>query len=75
MQPLRPAAKPLEIEINDRRGKKRQHLADDQASDDGDSKRAAQLGARARAEGQRQGAKKAAIVVMVIGRKRSRQAS
>ena len=45
---------PIEEEIDDRRGEEGQHLAHDQAADDGDAQRMAQLGADAGAQHQRQ---------------------
>ena len=51
-----PEAEAVEIEIDDRRGEEREHLADDQAADDGDAERAAQFGAGAGAERQGQAA-------------------
>ena len=45
---------PVEVEIDHRRGEQRQHLADDQAADDGEAERLAQLGAGALAQHQRQ---------------------
>ncbi len=55
-------------------GIQRQHLAEQQAADDSDTQRPAQLGTDAGAQRQRQTAEQAAIVVIMIGRKRSRQA-
>ena len=54
--PPAPSARrqPVEGEVDHRRGEQRQHLADDQAADDGDAERMAQLGAGAGAEHQRQ---------------------
>ncbi len=46
----------VEVQIDDRGGVERQHLADDQAADDGDAERAAQFGAGAGAERQGEGA-------------------
>ena len=48
------AAEPVEIDVDHRRGEQRQQLADQQAADDGDAERMAQLRARAAAEHQRQ---------------------
>ena len=50
-QPHRQA---IEIEVDDRRREQREHLADDQAADDGDAERLAQFGAGAGTEHQRQ---------------------
>ena len=65
---------PVEEQIDHRRRVERQHLADDQPADDRDAQRPPQLGARAGAERQRQAPSRAAMVVIMIGRKRSRQA-
>ena len=46
----------VEDEVDDRRGEERQHLGDDEAADDGDAERTAELGAGAGAEGERQAA-------------------
>ena len=48
--------KSIEEEVDDRRRVKRQNLADEQSADDGDAERAAQFGADAGAERQRQAA-------------------
>ena len=61
-------------EIDHRRRVERQHLADQQSADDGDAQRTAQLRARARAEASGKPPSSAAMVVIMIGRKRSRQA-
>src|SRR5229473_89264 len=50
------AAEPREGKVDHRRGEQGQHLADDQATDDGDAERMAQLRSGAGAEHQRQGA-------------------
>jgi hypothetical protein len=47
---------PVEEQIDHRRGVERQHLADDQAADDGDAERLAQFRADAGAQRQRQAA-------------------
>ena len=65
----------VQQQVNNRRGKQRDHLAHDQAADDGDAQRPAQLRALAEADGQRQRAEAGASVVIKIGLKRSRQAS
>ena len=49
-----PAPRRSKAEIDHRRREQRQHLADEQAADDGDAERMAQLGAGAGAEHQRQ---------------------
>ena len=49
---------PIECQIDDRRGVKREQLAEDQSANDGDAERTAQFGADTGAEGQRQGAEK-----------------
>ncbi len=65
----------VEEDVDDRRGVQRQHLAQQQPTDHRDSQRPPQLRAYARAEGQRNPTQQAAIVVIMIGRKRSRHAS
>src|SRR5258708_7543289 len=50
------ASEPIECEINNRRGVKRQQLAENQAADNGDTEGPAQLRANASAERQRQAA-------------------
>ena len=50
-------AEAIEVEIDDRRGVERKHLAEEQTAGDGDAERPAQLRTRACAKGQRQGAK------------------
>ena len=52
-RPARTRRQPIEREIDDRRGVQRQHLAEDQAADDRDAQRPAQLRAGAGAERQR----------------------
>src|SRR6185437_16342866 len=47
------ARQAFEPEIDHRRGVEREHLAEDQAADDGDAKRAPQFGAGPRAERER----------------------
>ena len=68
------AREPVEGQVDDRGGVEGQQLAHDEAAHDRDAERPAQLGAHARAERQRQPPSSAAIVVIMIGRKRSRQA-
>src|ERR1700730_9858369 len=51
---LNPGLQAVEVEVHDRRGEQREHLAEDEATDNGDAERPAELGARARAEGQGQ---------------------
>ena len=46
----------VEIKVDDRRGEQREHLADDQAADNGDAERLAQFGAGSGTEHQRHGA-------------------
>src|SRR5713101_3943238 len=46
----KPDLRAVEIQIDDRCGVQRQHLAENQATNDGDAQRPAQLGASARAE-------------------------
>ena len=70
------AAQLVEQHVDDRRGQQRQHLAGDQAADDGDAQRPAQLGAFAEADRQRQRAERRRPASSSgSGRKRSRQAS
>ena len=64
----------VEPEIDHRRREQRQHLTDNQTADNRDSERMAQFRADTGAERQRQTPSTAAIVVIVIGRKRSMQA-
>ncbi len=52
-----PEAQTIQIEVDDRRGVKRKHLAHDQSADDGDSERTAQLRACSPAERKGQGPK------------------
>jgi hypothetical protein len=66
---------PVEIDVNHGRRVQRQQLADDEAADDGDAERPAQLGALAEADRQRHRRQQRAMVVIMIGRKRIRQAS
>ncbi len=47
---------PVKHEVDDRRREEREHLADDQAADDRDAERVAELGAHAGAEHERNGA-------------------
>jgi hypothetical protein len=50
---LEPGLKAVHVDVDDGRGEEREHLADDEAADDGDAERAAELGADAGAEGER----------------------
>src|SRR6266404_319267 len=52
--PRQAIAQPREREIDHRRGEQCEHLADDEAADDGEAERVAQLRAGSRAEHQRQ---------------------
>ena len=52
--PRQPRSQAVEHQIDHRRGEQRQHLADDQAADDGDAQRPAQFRAGAVAQHQRQ---------------------
>ena len=70
---VQPEAEAIEIEVDDGGRVEREQLAHQQAADDGDPQRMAQLGTLAAADRQRQGASMAASVVIVIGRNRSRQ--
>ncbi len=66
------ARQAVEAEVDHRRREQRQHLADDQAADDREAERMAQLGARRRVPSISGSApSSAAIVVIRIGRKRS----
>jgi hypothetical protein len=69
-----PDLQAVEIQVDDRCGVQHQHLAEDQAAHNRDAQGPAQLRARAGAERQRQAPNRAAMVVMMIGRNRSRQA-
>ena len=40
---LEPGLQAVHVDVNDRRGEKGEHLAHDEASDDGDAQRAAKL--------------------------------
>ena len=74
--PVHPEPEAVQVKVDHRGGVQRQHLAEDQPADDGDAQRPAQLGARRRCPGP--GAappSRAAMVVIMMGRKRSRQAS
>src|ERR1035437_6310129 len=55
-QPGDPGRGPSEIQIDHRRREQRQHLADQQSTNDADAQRFSQLGAHAAAKGQRNGA-------------------
>ena len=61
-------------QINDRRRVEGQHLADDQSADDGDAERPAQFRADAGSKASGTPPRSAAMVVIMMGRKRSRQA-
>jgi hypothetical protein len=63
-----PEAQSVHIQVDDGSGIESEHLAKDQSAYDRDSKRAPEFGTDAPAQRQ------AAIVVIRIGRKRSRQA-
>ena len=65
---------PIEPEIDHRRGVERQQLADQQAADDRDAQRMAQFRSGAAAEASGRPPSSAAMVVIMMGRKRSRQA-
>ena len=67
-----PQPKVIEVEIDDGCCVEGQQLAHDQPADDRNPERAAQFGTFAKADRERHRA--AAIVVMMIGRKRLRQA-
>src|SRR5690242_21881988 len=56
-EPLAPEPEPIEVEIDHRGGIERQDLAHQQAPDDGNAERTAELAALAETEGKRHGAK------------------
>src|SRR5690349_12982137 len=56
VEPCAPELEAVEIEIDDRRGVQREHLAKNQAADNRDAQRTAQLRASPQAERQRQAA-------------------
>ena len=73
---LSPSARQVvEEDVDDRRGVEREHLAEQQSAHHGDAQRPAKLRADAGAKANGRPASSAAIVVIMIGRKRSRQAS
>src|SRR5260370_40858044 len=51
--PPEPGLQAVHVNINDRRGEKRQHLAEDEPADDSDAQRTAQLGANSNAKSER----------------------
>ncbi len=51
-----PQPEAIEVEIDNRSGKKRKHLAEDQTADNSDTQRAAKLGTYAVSNGQGQSA-------------------
>ena len=53
---LEPRLEAVHVDVDDGRGEEREHLADDEATDDGDAEGAAKLGADAGAESERQSA-------------------
>jgi hypothetical protein len=67
-------ARPVEGEVDHRRGVQRQHLAHQQAADHGQAQRLAQLGAMPPPSISGSAPSSAARVVIRMGRKRSRQA-
>src|SRR5260370_38665487 len=56
--PPEPGLQAVHGNINDGRGEKREHLAEDEAANDGDAQRWAQFGANSPARSKRQSAKK-----------------
>ena len=66
--------KAIEREVDDRRGVERQHLRHEQPADDGDAQRPAQLVPVPGPSASGRPPSSAAIVVIMMGRKRSRQA-
>ena len=69
-----PAGELIKPNVDHRRGVQRQHLAEQQAADDGDAKRMTQLGAGSLPMASGKPPKSAAMVVIMMGRKRSRHA-
>ena len=55
---LNPGLQAIHVDVDDGRGEEREHLAEDEAADDGDAQRTAQLGANAGAERERHGTEK-----------------
>jgi len=53
-----PRLQAVHVDVHDRRRKEREHLAEDEAADDGNSKWAAKFGSDTRAECERHGAQK-----------------
>src|SRR5260370_40293982 len=55
--PPEPGLQAVHVNINDRRGEKREHLAEDEAANDGDAQRLAKFGANSAAQSNRHSAK------------------
>src|SRR5258708_11576341 len=53
-----PRLQAIHVDVNDRRGEERKHLAENEAADDGGGKRGGQLGANSRAKRERHGREK-----------------
>ena len=53
-----PRLQTVHVNVNDRRGEKREHLTKDEAANDGDPQRAAKFGANSGAKSERHGAEK-----------------
>jgi len=71
---LDPGLQAVHVDVNNRGSEEREHLAENEAADDGDAQRAAQFGADTRSERQGHAPRSAAMVVIRIGRKRNKQA-
>ncbi len=68
------AADAVEEEVDDRRGEEREHLRDEQAADDGDAEGARSSEPVPVPKASGTAPSSAAMVVIMMGRKRSRQA-
>ena len=69
-----PPAQLVEVDVDHRRGEQGQHLGDQQAADDREAQRLAELRAGAVRQDHRHAAQRAAAVVIRIGRKRCGEA-
>ena len=72
--PAEPLPKAIEEEVDDRGRVQREDLADDQSADDGDAERAASSEPVPVPKASGKAPSRAAMVVIRMGRKRSRQA-
>ena len=70
----RPRRESIERQVDHRRRVEREQLAEEKAADDGDAQRTPQLRSDAVRSASGSAPSSAAIVVIMIGRKRSRQA-